>query len=94
MSNGHDLAAQLIAQHGVDRYPTVNQNLLKLVEEVGELAKEILAVPDGGSYERYGIAKEYADVGLCLYALGSKLGLDLIAVMQSVVDHESRVFSR
>jgi hypothetical protein len=94
MSNGHDLAAQLIVKHGVDRYPSVTGQLLKLVEEFGELTKEILAVPDGGDYRRYGIAKEYADVGLCLYALGSKLGLDLMAVMQSVVDHETRVFSR
>jgi NTP pyrophosphatase (non-canonical NTP hydrolase) len=93
-ANGHDLAAQLIEKHGVDRYPSVAENLLKLVEELGELVKEILATDDAGDYQRHAVAKEYADVGLTLHALGSKLGLDLMTEMKAVVEHETRVFAR
>lgn len=39
------------------------------------------------------IAQEYADVGLALYALGDKLGLDLIACMRELVSADTRTFA-
>lgn len=87
--NGHDLAREIIAKHGVDRYPTAVLNMLKLVEELGELAGELLA---GGGSSSDAVRKEYADVGLSLYALGDKLGLNLEAEMTAVVDGETRRF--
>ena len=90
---GHELAAEIIAKHGADRYPDADRNLLKLVSEVGELADAALDYGADGSTESWEhLRKEYADVGLTLYALGSKLGLNLIEEMQQVVDSETRRF--
>jgi NTP pyrophosphatase (non-canonical NTP hydrolase) len=93
--NGHELARQLIAKHGVDRYPTPELAALKLTEEIGELAGAILksARNSHGNLEDITkVRKEFADVGLTLYALGTMLGLDLLEEMQTVVDGETRKF--
>lgn len=84
---GHELARLIIHKHGVDRYPSTELSLLKLVEEIGELTQAILKEKD-----RVDIAKEYGDVGLCLYQLGDKLDLDLDEEMREVVAHEIRTF--
>lgn len=91
--NGHDLIRELICKHGVDRYPDANLNLLKLVEEVGELAAAALEFQDDPCTENWEhLRKEYADAGLVLYGLGNKLGLDLINEMEYVVASETRRF--
>jgi NTP pyrophosphatase (non-canonical NTP hydrolase) len=89
---GHVLARQLIAKHGADRYPNAHAQLLKCLEELGELAGAILKRPARGTQGDAAIRKEYADAGLALYALGTKLGLDLITEMAAVVDGETRTF--
>ncbi len=86
--SGHDLAREIIAKHGRDRYPTALLVVLKLVEELGELTAELLREPAVDSKLR----KEYGDVGLTLHALGNQLGLDLLAEMRAVVDGETRTF--
>jgi NTP pyrophosphatase (non-canonical NTP hydrolase) len=86
--NGHELARAIIAKHGVDRYPDVHSQLLKLTEELGELAGAVLKGRDPEA-----VAKEYGDVGLALCALGTKLGLDLGECMNAVVAGETRVFA-
>jgi NTP pyrophosphatase (non-canonical NTP hydrolase) len=85
---GHELARQLITKHGTDRYPDHVTQLLKVTEEVGELAGAILKGHDLGE-----VAKEYADVGLALYALGDKLGLDLDEMMRLTMARETRTFA-
>ena len=85
---GHDLARQLIVKHGVDRYPTTELNLGKVTEELGELWGAILK-----GHDRDKVRKEYADVGLALYALGDKLGMSLDASMRAVVEGETRNFA-
>ena len=89
---GHLLTRELIAKHGTDRYPTVQLQVIKCLEELGELAGAVLE--DDGSPEcRARIRKEYADAGLALHALGDKLGLDLIREMATVVSDETRTFT-
>jgi NTP pyrophosphatase (non-canonical NTP hydrolase) len=94
-SIGHKLARELIAKHGTDRYPTVYAQLLKCLEELGELAGAIVkeSYREPAELARAAIRKEYADAGLALYALGDKLGLDLITEMAAVVDGETRTFT-
>lgn len=94
--NGHEMARRLIAIHGRDRYPDAQLNMLKLMEEVGELAAEILdavTVDDDSGAVWARVRKEYADVGLTLYALGDKLGIDLETEMAAVVENETRRFN-
>lgn len=71
------LSDQQINKHGIDRYPSVSSQMLKLVEEVGELAKAI----NRGDLENQ--AHELADVALSLASLATKLGVpcleDLVA---------------
>lgn len=101
---GHDLATRLIARHGTDRYPQAVDQALKLAEETGELAGAILkhrsrhdgcpaGLLHGAMRECDHIRKEYADAGLALYELGTKLGLDLMACMAEVVERETRTFT-
>jgi NTP pyrophosphatase (non-canonical NTP hydrolase) len=98
MSTGHHLARELIAKHGVDRYPNVGANFAKVLEELGELGEEIFNLPPRPPDEWLAsgmpeaVRKEYADVGLALYALGNKLGLDLHLEMLAVVERETRRF--
>jgi NTP pyrophosphatase (non-canonical NTP hydrolase) len=86
--SGHALARKLIAKHGIDRYPSVHAQALKVLGELGELAEALLKGHDASQ-----VAKEYADAGLALYALGDKLGIDLDAAMRRVVDEETRTFA-
>jgi NTP pyrophosphatase (non-canonical NTP hydrolase) len=89
--SGHAIAAEQIAKHGADRYPTLDAQMLHLVSEIGELAEEVLRhrAKNGLSAE---FRREYADVGLSLYELGNKLGLDLIACMAELVSNDERDF--
>lgn len=103
--NGHELARQIIAKHGTDRYPTVPLQALKALEELGELAGAILKAADwsmltgpDGPYRLTEealakIRKEYGDAGLALFELGNKLGLSLNECMTSVVVDETRTFA-
>ena len=84
--NNRELVALQIQKHGKDRYPTVQSQLIKLVEEVGELAKEINA----GDYEKTRL--EAADVALALYNLAFKCAFDLDDAIQSVVRADVRKF--
>lgn len=88
MKSGHKLASELIGKHGKDRYPTVELTMMKLVEELGELSSEILSDKSAKA-----TADEYADVGICLYQLGNKLGLDLIECMKTKISNDHREFS-
>jgi NTP pyrophosphatase (non-canonical NTP hydrolase) len=86
--SGHDLAAEIISKHGTDRYQTLERQALKVAGELGELAEAILKGRSAAE-----IAKEYGDVGLSLYALGTKLGLNLDVCMADVVINETRTFT-
>lgn len=99
-SEGHRLAREIIAKHGRDRYPDSHLNAMKAAAECGELLGAILRehdYPPGSAMPAVqlfdAIRKEYADAGLALYALGDKLGLDLITEMARVVNGESRKFT-
>lgn len=87
MANGHELAREILVKHGIDRYTTVPASMLKVVEEVGELAAELLKSSDSEQ-----VRKEYGDAGISLYLLGDKLGLDLGECMRAVVAGETRRF--
>lgn len=101
-AEGHDLAAALIAKHGVDRYPSVVAQALKVAAETGELADAILKHETGHDGCPPGlwcwdecprIRKEYADAGLALHELGNKLAIDLTWAMREVVEGETRTFA-
>ncbi len=85
---GHELADEIIRKHGTDRYPTAELQLLKLIEEAGELVGSII--------KRHPLEctrKEYGDTGLALYALGTRLGIGLEEAMADVVRSETRTFT-
>jgi NTP pyrophosphatase (non-canonical NTP hydrolase) len=82
------LAKELIRKHGVDRYPTIELKLLKLVEEVGELIQTHLK-PEKDIHD---FAKEYGDVGLTLHHIGNELYLDLYDEMLTVVNNDTRKY--
>jgi NTP pyrophosphatase (non-canonical NTP hydrolase) len=85
--SGHETAREIVAKHGVDRYPTDALAVIKLAEELGELAAAFL------DDDAAAIRKEYGDVGIALHLLGDKLGLDLETEMRAVVDGETRRFA-
>lgn len=98
LSPGHHLSRQQIARHGRDRYPTRLQQAAKVIDEASELLTALVEHieihgqvhhPSDCSHLR----GEYADAGLALYALGDKLGLDLIDCMQELVEQDTRDFS-
>lgn len=89
MTSGHQLAREIIKKHGVDRYPTIEQKLLKLVTEVGELVDAYMK--PGKDVNDF--AKEYADVGLTLYHIGNAMCLNLEDEMRSIVINETRKFT-
>jgi len=86
--SGHDLIREIVEKHGKDRYPTIDLSFMKLMEEIGELCQAILKVKS-----KKDVMKEYGDIGLSLYNLGDKMGLDLDECMKMVVDEETRKFS-
>jgi NTP pyrophosphatase (non-canonical NTP hydrolase) len=81
-----ELAAEQIRKHGLDRYPTSQSQMLKLVEEVGELAEEI----NKGRMDR--ARCEAADVALALYNLAVKCDFDLDEAIREVVTQDKRKF--
>lgn len=83
-----ELARVQIAGHGVDRYPTPRAQFIKLVEEVGELGKEI-----NRESKRADLEGECADVALSLYTLCAKLGIDLDRAIQAKVKDDTRTFT-
>jgi hypothetical protein len=95
MSEGHELSRCQIAKHGKDRYPTGWEQACKVAAELRELMNELdsaaFGAVDGLVNDR--IRAEYADVGLALYALGNKLGLDLIECMRELVAADTRTFA-
>jgi hypothetical protein len=92
---GHEIARQQIAGHGKDRYPTGWRQVCKVRSELRELTDEMrkagFGAKDGQVNSR--IKAEYADVGLSLYELGNKLGIDLIDCMRDLVAADTRSFS-
>jgi len=97
--SGGELARQQIAKHGKDRYPTIGAQYSKVLDEAGELAEALIGYAGGALSVRQAdelsaaVAREYADVGLALYALGDKLGVDLIACMRELVAADERSFA-
>lgn len=85
-TNNAQLSLQQIAQHGVDRYPTVGEQMIKLVEEVGELAKEV------NRDNRQKARAEAADVALALYNLARKLDFNLDSAIFEKVMNDRRKF--
>lgn len=96
--DGTILAMRQIAKHGRDRYPTAVAQAAKLVAEASEL---LLAVAE--HFELHGdathdideclhVRSELADTGLSLYSLAPKLGLDLLAAMDELVERDGRKF--
>jgi NTP pyrophosphatase (non-canonical NTP hydrolase) len=82
-----ELTRRLIAKHGVDRYPTLMAQTLKVYEELGEVTRALLR--DDLPHMR----AEMADTALALYALADKLGFDLDEAIRHVVEAETRVFA-
>jgi NTP pyrophosphatase (non-canonical NTP hydrolase) len=81
-----ELTRALLEKHGVDRYPTPELNLLKVVEELGEVTRALLRGDDEKARD------ELADVAISLYALSDKLGFDLDERIRLVVEQETRSF--
>lgn len=100
-SEGHILSRLQIARHGRDRYPTAKAQAEKAVVEAAELLGAISEHENGrcllGPVHKLSqcrrVRDEYADAGLALYALGEKLGLDLIEAMAALVDGDHRSFA-
>jgi hypothetical protein len=92
-ADGHQLSDEQIRRHGRDRYPTAGAQYRKLLDEAGELGEALIerAVTDSSGW-RQQVRHEYADTGLALFALGRKLGIDLIAAMRELVGHDTRDF--
>ena len=82
-----ELVRELIAKHGVDRYPTAELNALKMFEEAGEMVRHLLR----GEIDQVGA--ELADVAISLYALADKLQLDLDVEIVGKVDGDARRFA-
>lgn len=83
------LAADQIAKHSSDRYPTTHEQILKLVSEVGELADAWLK--DGSANDAF--YAELCDVALCVATLANKTGLDLVGAVRQLVETDSRKFT-
>lgn len=92
MNKIDELAREQLRKHGVDRYPTAERQFFKLVEEIGELSKEInTSWQDGADYDK--IKKEMADVALSLFNLASKLYIDLGRAVEELVSSDARTFT-
>jgi NTP pyrophosphatase (non-canonical NTP hydrolase) len=72
-------------RHGIDRYPTVELNYIKILEELGELARNILRNEPS--------ADELADVAISLYALSDKLNVDLDVAIERKVMGDNRRYA-
>lgn len=93
-SEGHNIARTIIKRHGVDRYPGLTQQVLKLVAEVGELAEAVLTGSWVNSYHELG------QVGVTLHLVADKLNqlqipgeerpVDMLNAMIDAVDTDTR----
>lgn len=93
-ASGHDLSRRQIAGHGTDRYPFPAAQYAKVLDEAGELGEAMMEWFSGSDPVQFArVRAEYADVGLALYALGDKLGIDLIGAMRELVDADTRTFT-
>lgn len=81
-------ARKQIAMHGIDRYPDWGSQLRKLVEEVGELNKEMNRSNPGHP----AISGECADIALALYNFCDKVGVDLDKAIREKVENDNRKF--
>lgn len=92
--SGHELSRRQIAGHGTDRYPFPAAQYAKVLGEAGELGEAMMKWFSGSDPVQFArVRAEYADVGLALYALGDKLGIDLISAMRELVDADTRTFA-
>lgn len=82
-------ARKQIAMHGVDRYPTIQMQFIKLTEEMGELAKEL----NKADLPIEKIVGECADVALALYNLCDKLHVNLDQAIRYKVQGDTRKFT-
>jgi len=73
----------LLEVHQVDRYPTPELSLIKIQEEVGELASAWLE----NDYDK--VRKEAADVLFALQGFVRIWNIDLIRAMDEVIDESS-----
>lgn len=89
-TGNHELARRQLERHGVDRYPTIERQFVKLVTEVGELGDEVLRTAD--TYDVSRVRAEAADVAICLYHLAAKLGFDLDDAVLELVTADERRF--
>jgi hypothetical protein len=93
--SGAALSRMQIAKHRTDRYPAGWAQACKVNAELRELLYELdvaeYGAADGTMNDR--IKAEFADVGLSLFALGNKLGLDLIECMRELVSADERTFT-
>lgn len=99
-SEGHVLSARQIAGHGKDRYPTPKAQAEKVIIEAAELLGAITEHQNSRTHQRnHGLGEcvlvrgELADAALALYALGTKLGIDVIDAMRELVDGDQRRFT-
>lgn len=92
-SEGHELARQQIARHGKDRYPSPAAQYGKVLDEAGELGEALISWAGTEAAEDLArVRSAYADVGLALFALGDKLGLDLTECMRELAGNDTRSF--
>jgi NTP pyrophosphatase (non-canonical NTP hydrolase) len=82
------MARAQLARHGVDRYPTIARQFMKLVTEVGELGDELLR----SERDDVLVRAEAADVAISLYHLCAKLGFDLDDAVFELVTRDERRF--
>ena len=95
-AGGHALGREIVAKHGVDRWPTIGGTFRHLSDELGELAEALMLWFESHGQDEEAAArvrKEYGDVGLTLYLLGDKMLLDLDQCMTDVVAGETRRFA-
>ncbi len=88
-------AAEQIRKHGRDRYPTTYMQFTKLVEEVGELGKELnrIDIHCKNNPAPRKLRREAADVALALYNFCAKFGIDLDTEIADKVRNDERRFA-
>lgn len=89
-----ELAKLQIEKHGRDRYPSHSLQLIKLMEELGELSKAHLRMsqPAWKPSHFANLKSEMADVALALYNLADKYTVDLDAEITRKVEDDLRKF--
>lgn len=87
------LAQLQLRKHGKDRYPTtVVGQFAKLVEEMGELAKELAKELNRDRPDMVKLEGELADCTLALFNVAEKCGVDLLTAVESKVYGDKRKF--